>query len=286
MRNIIYYAFLTVVLSNTISARAEVPEQCLENNIRNQCPESCTVACNDADFLSENTTFCLGRGIFAGSPSPSDLDAPECADLFATSRDGDGSGGAAPPPATPTDITECEELDSIFEQRRCILAIVSPECSASVPELQGRARLLVTEIEEELRPYGELLDRDWTDISNLELLCAFTVEGLEENYQIASQNPDSLRVLQRNAREIQNCQGEWEVWIRDYPAQANSVGISDELVDQMARASAAQLGALEDQMEGLSVSIDRLENAAVTIVSIIDLYIAGCDPNNPTVPEQ
>lgn len=257
--------------------RAEVPQACLSTDLQSACLKSCAQACEDPDFLKEHVGYCLDNGLVGRSPDlPALTDAPECAAHFQTTPA--TLTGTAEPEADVSEQTDCSQLEKLSERRMCELAKVAPACSPSVSQLIGEAQLLVRVIDDEVSQYGDLLTRDWSDVNNQELLCGFTIDELDRNYEIATENPAKLISLRNQATDIQACQTEWETFVRD---NASSTG-SDRLVDQVTRDAEARLDSLKGQIETLSSSVQTLENAAGIIVGIVDLHIIYCNPDGPT----
>ncbi|MGR3804777.1 MAG: hypothetical protein ACU0AY_14965 [Marinibacterium profundimaris] len=263
-----------------LPATADVPAACGDSELRGACLKSCAVACEDPGFLQENVGYCLDNALVGRTPDMAPLtDAPHCAAHFDTA--------AAEPDAAESDAadipeeTDCSTLDRLSERRKCELAKVAPACSSTVSQLVGEAQLLVRVIDDEVSQYGDLLTRDWTDVTNQELLCSFTIDELDENYVIATENPAKLLSMKSRATDIQACQTEWEVFVRDNAATTGS----DRLVDQVTRDAEDRLDALQGQIETISTSVATLENAAEIIVGIVDLHIIYCNPDGPTPPD-
>lgn len=251
----------------------EAAAVCREAGVRDLCLATCAQACRLGSFLEANVDYCLGRGLLGTDPgAPAPADAPACAGLLA-GLTGRATPDAAPEAAAP-EGSDCESFATLSERRRCALAKVTPKCSATVTELESDARLLVDEITRELAQYGDLLERDWNDISNRQRLCVFSLAELDASYEAANDNPEILRALQQNASEIQACQSDWEDWVRSNAGTR----ASDSLIDQVSRDAEAQLGPLKAQVATLSQSVARLESAAATIVEIVDIHIIYCDP--------
>ena len=269
----ITFAILSGLLFGN-AALAQVPQACRTADIRAACLKSCAPACEDSAFLNDNVGYCLENGLL-GRPvdAPPLTDDAICADHFAAVP---VEEPAALPSSQPT-TTDCVALDRLSDRRRCELAKVAPACSPSVSQLIGEAQLLVRVIDDEVSQYGDLLTRDWTDVTNQERLCAFTIDELDQNYVIATENPATLLSLKTQATDIQACQTEWEGFVRDNAATTGS----DRLVDQVTRDAEARLGALKGQIETISTSVDTLENAAEIIVGIVDLHIIYCNPDGP-----
>ena len=254
-------------------SRADVPAACGDPALRDACLASCAAACEDAGFLKENVGYCLDNGMIGRTADmPPLTDAPQCAGHFDTAAI-PSDGAETPPVPAPVEGTDCETLDRLSDRRRCELAKVAPACSPSVSQLVGEAQLLVRVIDDEVSQYGDLLTRDWTDVTNQELLCGFTIDELDQNYVVATENPAKLLSLKGQATDIQACQTQWEVFVRDNAATTGS----DRLVDQVTRDADARLDALKGQIETISTSVDTLENAAEIIVGIVDLHIIYCN---------
>lgn len=296
-----FCAFVVLLLSVSGAAAQVVLssqslELCKKGEVQAVCNSSCASACEDAEFLSNNAAFCISTGILYGKSTQKRDDA-NCVTILpvgtdnavkprvATSGGGQMNGDTVAVGATPAETnagttSECGGLETQFKRRRCELAKVTPACAPTVTDLIGKSRLLVTQIELELEKYGDLLQRDWTDVSNRALLCGFSEVSLEDSYNLASENPEGLRALQRQATGVQGCQAEWETWVRDNAGNRSS----DALIDSVTRDAEAQLVPLKGQIEGLSTSVSKLENAAETIGEIIDVHIIFCDPNGTPVP--
>ena len=277
MRAVMVAAAMLTGLFASSSAMADVPEACRMSDLRDACLASCAVACEDSDFLQENVGYCLDNALVGRSADMAPLtDAPQCAAHFDTAA----AEPAPPAEDTPAEV-DCSELTRLSERRRCELAKVAPACSPTVSQLIGEAQLLVRVIDDEVSQYGDLLTRDWTDVTNQELLCSFTIDELDENYVIATENPAKLLSMKSRATDIQACQTEWEVFVRDNAATTGS----DRLVDQVTRDAEDRLDALKGQIETISTSVTTLENAAEIIVGIVDLHIIYCNPDGPIPPD-
>lgn len=250
----------------------ESSEICSDSEVQTICQTTCAPYCGDRVFLEANLDYCSDNGFISFSPTP-DADDDSCSAIFAhDTTDSDGSGELV---VNSGGDDACAEFETHSERRRCELKQLTPACSPTVVDLEGRARLLVTEIGLELSQYGELLERDWTDINNRDALCTFSIAQLDDRYNLASENPALLRALQRQATEIQACQSEWEAWLRDNAGTQ----ISDILIDILTRDAEAQLGQLRERTESLSESVTKLETATDTIGEIIDVHILFCDPD-------
>lgn len=240
---------------------------CAATDIQKLCQTTCAVACSDGSFLAENASYCLGLGLMSGE-SKIAADAAACAATFS-------SAVVETTTVDVPDFDECES-DDIFAREECILAKITPQCSPTVSSLRGRAELLVTEIQNELAQYGELLERDWSNVSNGDLLCQFTRDDLRDYYQISSENPGLLNGLQRQASGIQFCGVEWEEWMRSSDIR-KTPNISSELIDQLSREAERDLVPLRSQIKNLRVSTETLENAEDSIIAIVQLHILSCD---------
>lgn len=248
-------------------------ELCAQENVQSSCQASCAIACNDTSFLSANTSYCLENGLIGVEISPQP-DSAQCIGIFQPEAEKPEVVVDANSPTANSD--QCAQFETYSERRRCELEAkqLTPQCARTPVELEGRARLMVTEIGLELDQFGDLLESDWTDINNRDALCSFSIAELDENYQIASENPDLLRALQRQATNIQSCQSDWENWMRD---NAGNQG-SGTLIDQVTRDAEAQLGPLKTEIANLRVSVETLESATDTIGDVIDVHIFYCDP--------
>lgn len=276
-----HFSFSVVFAAAAFEAIAQSPQievigpLCENAALQMSCQTTCAPACSNAEFLSKNTTYCLSNNLIGGTVQPK-ADESICAGVFAKLVSQDNEA----PSANPEDDgasgagDDCDTLSRLSERRKCKLAKVTPKCSPTVRDLEGRAQLLVTEIGNELKQYGDLLQRDWTDVDNRDLLCQFSLDQLDENHQLASENPELLRVLERQANDIQVCQADWETWVRENAGTRSS----DVLIDQVTRDAEEQLGPLKTEIEGLSKSVSQLDSAAQTIVEIVDVHILFCDP--------
>ncbi len=128
-------------------------------------------------------------------------------------------------------------------------------------------------VEQELGQYGELLTRDYSDVSNRNLLCEFSMPELEENYVLATDDPETLRVTQENTRELQDCRKEWEAYYRNRSQRGDT---SDSLTDNLVRDSQEAMRPLTERMQDLSRSISNLERAGATIENLILLHYDWC----------
>ena len=264
---ILLSAFGTSVSAQNTDMTVEI---CSATNVRKACQTSCAPACGEAGFLSEHTNYCLENGLIGLNITPQP-DSAECVGFFKLKAPETDESGTSDADQAPSD--ECAKFGTYSERRRCELTKLTPECSSTVVELESRARLLVTQIGSELGQYSELLERDWTDITNRDSLCSFSIAQLDDNYQIASENPELLRALQRQATDIQSCQTDWESWSRN---NAGTRG-SDRLIDKLTREVEAQLGPLKERIARLGESVQKLESATDTIGEIIDVHIFFCD---------
>jgi len=246
----------------TAAAWAEVPEPCLQDTVRNHCLTSCAVACKDATFLAIYASYCLDNNLLDSNAELLE-DPPSCKESF-----GDSAAGG--------DV-DCSTLTVLSERLLCEQRAeeLLPRCAPSVADLAERAGVLITEIQSRLADYGDLLVRDFKDVRNHDALCAYSRADLDESYQIATSNPEVLATLQTNATDIQDCRAEWETFVR------STAGTSapDSLVDRVARESQDRLGPLQDQLQHLSQSIEKLRNAAAEIEEIAKIHLVFCDPN-------
>lgn len=256
-------------------------ELCGEKNIQELCQETCALQCGeDNGFLANNVSFCVDNN-FVGTR----------ADLSAAKDDAscNATFGRAEPvtdnpePTTAQEIasdnSECENIKSISKKRDCIAKKYRPSCSTSVASLQGQAELLVIGIKGELDQYGDLLTGDWKNAENREELCKLKLEDLDKKYEIATDNPASLRASQRQAQEIQKCQGEWEKFVRERAekrALKSKGNVSDKRADTLAREAEEQLAPLKNRIAELSNNIAQLETVAETIIGIVDDHLVYC----------
>jgi len=269
---------------------------CEDSGLQTLCMTSCAPACATAEFLSKNVAYCVTNGLLGGTSTPKPDDV-SCATIFAAAFGTAGKTNVAPLRPDQTQVagqgrgetsgstksanpSDCDTLETLSARRRCELSKSTPNCTQTVTELEGKARLLVTQIEQELHSYGELLRLDWSDVNNRPLLCSFSEDDLNESYKLATENPDSLRALQRQATNVQSCQSDWEAWVRSKRPKNDSVqgDDSDVIDDVLARSTEERLKPLKAQIEGLSTSISKLENAADSIINTMDRHIIYCDP--------
>jgi hypothetical protein len=269
---------------------AQSSENCNKPAIQNLCSAACGSLCgDDASFLRANRSFCTA----ALANQDEAMDDAVCADILpglaASDVETSSDGGSAPASGTSPDTGEtpgltgtaaappaedCNRFESRSEQLRCIQNSKGrPTCSATAVALEDDASLLVTEVRQELSQYGELLSRDLTDTASRDLLCEFSRDELDENYNRATQDPEALRTIQRRADSIQDCRRQWEDYLRN---RATSPDISDFLVEDTAEASREQFKPLIEQLENLSSSITKLEQAASTIDGLIIIHIDFC----------
>jgi hypothetical protein len=285
------FAALSFCLLGSIAYSELAPDDaavmCAESSVRDICKRSCAEACKDAIFLSENVTYCLENGMIGKDVQTLGLsDGAACVSIAQTVL-----GGNAPTFPTPNSDIEtgvqganasedCSALSTLEEQLVCELAGEIPSCSPTVIDLEGSARLLVTEIKGELDQYGELLTRDWTDVKNRQALCAIPRATLNENYKTTQENPETLRTLRNRATDIQACQSEWETYLR------NSAGsdTSDVLADSVSRDVEEQLRPLKGRITDLTSSVLTLQNAATTIRGIMRYHIIVCPAEGIPVP--
>lgn len=240
------------------------------------CVASCAKSCLDGVYLRAHIDFCVDNGLVTGTAPASARDAAECERLFPAAEvqpPANPEGGTATPipPAQP----DCGEFERPSDRIRCERQGVRPSCSESVVTLEGDAALLVTEVGLELSKYGEILQRDMTDVSSRTLLCEFSLDQLDGYYINATEDPEGLRTIQRRADGIQACQAEWETYVRTNAANDR---LSDSLPDDVAREMDAQFAPLREQLQNLSSSITKLEQAAGTIEQLIGIHIDFCPP--------
>lgn len=251
---------------------------CTQNSLQLLCSETCRSACNDLRYSDGNQNYCStelkGRddascsAIFAAVEVPESLLAPAVVE-------------------EPSPADECNKLERIRDQILCRQQSQTsenprPNCSDTPQALEQEAALLSTMVEQELSQYGELLTRDYSDVSNRDLLCEFSMPELEENYVLATDDPESLRVTQENTRELQECRKEWEAYYRNRSQRGDT---SDSLTDNLVRDSQETMRPLTERMQELSRSISNLERAGATIENLILLHYDWCPsagvPTNP-----
>ncbi|MGR3492200.1 MAG: hypothetical protein ACU0DW_09090 [Shimia sp.] len=261
------FLFLCGLLFAAPAASAQVAALCGDETIRTSCPATCAPACGDRAFLSTNVDYCVDNGFLVPDLSVLGLrDDPQCVGFL-----GEDAAEAEDP---------CADLTSLSERRRCALRADAPSCAGSVRELEDQANILIAAIQGELDLYGDLLTTDWEDVDNRGDLCAFSLETLDRNYEIATENPAKLRASQGEAQGIQACTAEWEEYVRTESGTAGS----DVLRDRLTRDAEARLMPLREQIGGLNTSIQTLEDAAGTIVQMVDLHLIYCDPEGEAQP--
>ena len=266
-------------------ALAQAPENCSKPAIQNLCARACASLCGeDATFLQSNRSFCASALSRQGEARDDRVCPDILPDLATTNTEPSPEDNQAPATnetasnheasATASAEEDCGKFESRSEQLRCIQNSKGrPTCSATAVALEDDASLLVTEVRQELAQYGELLAEDLTDIASRDRLCEFSRDELDANYERATQDPEALRTIQRRADNIQDCRGEWEEYLRK---RATSPDISDIIVENTAEASRKQFQPLIEQLENLSSSITKLEQAASTIDGLIIIHNDFC----------
>lgn len=278
---------------------------------------SCAQACDDSAFLNANTDYCTGNdllqpdmragleddpicpslvsanaGVPSGEPAVGTEGAMEAGTAEAAPATNEQDTGRSEYPSTEQEKTaadagvgeDCSQLERLSQRILCENQKnqTSPSCARNMPELESDARLLVTEVRQELAQYGELLDLDLTSVESRELLCAFSLEDLDAHYARATKDPEALRTIQRRADFLQQCRAEWETYLRE---EAVSNEVSDRLSDQIARDTRKQFEPLQAQLRTLSSSITRLEQASGAIGGLIRFHISVCDPAGTPIEE-
>ena len=147
MRRIFLAAFL-VPAGSTGVLSAGYPQQCETEVVRNLCVRSCASACEDADFLNENPSFCVTNGLIENNLDLESLaDAESCAEIMgaslseaspevepsttpATEDDLGNQDQANQEPASGDDLElrleNCRDAGDIIEQRRCRKKVKAP----------------------------------------------------------------------------------------------------------------------------------------------------------------
>jgi hypothetical protein len=279
----------------TAPARAQLAEACASPAVRSLCKASCIAACEDPAFREGQPAFCQENGHGDAAAMAALRDDPVCATLVPAAARTDeageeaaasnGSPGRDDGDAGQTGESAAAEDCSRFErpsQRILCEAENRPTCSETARALEAEAASLAEEVRDELAPYEELLARDLTAVESRELLCAFSLEELDNNYLRATRDPEALRAIQRRANAIQACRGEWERYLRE--SAATSV-LSDRVSSNVAEDLEAQFEPLKQQLRNLSRSITRLEQVAGTIEGLIRIHIDFCDPAGTPVEE-
>lgn len=267
-----------------LQVAAQVPEYCQKPDLRDACVKSCAAYCKEASFLRQNLDFCVDNDLLSGVAPETVSDDPQCqagAELGATDEStvqmGEAAGANAAEGISGSGVkaNDCSAIKKASERIRCERQGIRPDCSDSVVQLEDEAELLATQVQQNLLQYGDLLTRDLTDVSSRALLCEFSIDELDEKYLRATEDPAQLRTVQRTAREIQECQGQWEDYVRTRAANSQ---VSDQLSDDVARQMEAQFAPLKEQLENLSSSITQLNRASGQIEQLIGIHIDFCDP--------
>ena len=247
---------------------------CSGASVQNSCQATCAPACADLGFLGSNIGFCSQYGLNggqAGAVVPGTIDDATCSLARISAAEPGETVSADDAVATHE---ECLALPSLMQQEACRLNAEAPRCEPrGFPRLQGRADILIEQINGELAQYGDLLDFDWTSIADTEALCAFTSEELDASYAAAVEDPDRLDSLLGRARDIQDCAGEWDTYVRN---NADPI-LNDILVDTAANAAAEQLSSVRETIQNLRASADALRGAADQIRGTARAYLRFCD---------
>lgn len=267
----------------TATAQASLSSACDSTSIQELCAESCSTLCeSNVNFLASHPDFCNNH--LQNDASSSAADHSVCKKLISGSES--GSEGTAVETTTPTPIVEtkrdCSQYEKRSEQIRCERED-RPTCSATAVELEADARLLVTEVRHELEQYGELLTEDLTGLESRQALCKFSLDYLDQSYSRAKTEPDNLRIIQQRSRLIQDCRVEWEDYLRNTAASTEN---NDNLPNKIAADVKKQFEPLVDQLQNLSASINKLNEAEKTIDGLIGIHIDFCAPGGtPLKPE-
>ncbi len=263
----------------TNSAFSQAVDGCSTPAMQNLCASGCGSFCSeDPAFLQSNPSFCAS--VLSGQTEARDDDV--CTTLLP---------GLAEAPAPPEPVEDekaseltpgviratsedCARFETRSEQVRCMQGSRGrPTCSATAVALEADASLLVTEVRQELSQFGDLLSEDLTDIASRDRLCEFSIDELDQSYKRATQDPEALRTIQRRADDIQDCRDQWEEYLRN---GATNPDISDVIVDNTAEETRKNFLPLIEQLQNLSSSITKLEQAASTIDGLIIIHIDFC----------
>lgn len=269
----------------TYPGLAEASQDCSDPSVQNLCGKTCFQRCSgDPAFQRNNMVFCT-------SVQSSDAlkDDRVCANfsLVPTANDTESSSSGTAPTEGTVNVggdEDCMRFESRPEQLRCLQNKKGrPSCSSTAVSLENDAQLLVAEVRQELEQYGDLLTRDLTDVASRDLLCRFSLEDLDQNYQRATNDPGALRTIQRRADTIQDCRQQWEDYLRN---RATSSSINDDIIQNTAESTRERFKPLTEQLQNLSTSITTLEQAASTIDGLIIIHMDFCPPEGLAAPDK
>ena len=281
------------------TGQAQAAANCAKPAIQTLCAATCGELCSeDAAFLSANGPFCSAA--LSGTPGTDDpvcetiplavvtAQQPQPSDAVETvtqASQSAGTGNATQEQTASQDPDEdCMQYESRPEQLRCQQNKRGrPTCSTTAVSLEDDAQLLVTEVSQELEQYGDLLTRDLTDVASRDLLCRFSLDDLDQNYQRATKDPAALRSIQRRADSIQQCRQQWEDYLRN---RAASSSINDNIIQSTADSTRENFEPLTEQLQNLSSSITTLEQAASTIDGLIIIHMDFCPPEGTQRSEE
>lgn len=279
-------------------AQAQAAANCAKPAIQTLCAATCGALCSkDAAFLSANGPFCSTA--LSGNPGADDpvcgtiplagvtVQPPQTSEdveiVTQASRSAETGSAMGEQAASQAPDEDCMQYKSRPEQLRCQQNKRGrPTCSTTAVSLEDDAQLLVTEVSQELEQYGDLLTRDLTDVASRDLLCRFSLDDLDQNYQRATNDPAALRSIQRRADSIQQCRQQWEDYLRN---RATSSSINDNIIQNTADSTRKRFEPLTEQLQNLSSSITTLEQAASTIDGLIIIHMDFC-PSEGIQPNQ
>lgn len=276
----LFFWGITMNMAGNGASAQDVTKLCSSESVQELCQQTCATQCAEPGFLGSNVSYCVDNG-FVGSYADLSAvkDEASCEEIFG--RESQPVPSITTAEQATSDTSECDDIKSISQKRNCIAKKNRPSCSQSVATLQEQAELLVVGIENELNQYGDLLTGDWQNAENRKELCKLKLDDLDEKYEMATDNPASLRSSQRQAQDIQKCQSEWEKYVREQAEKRaeNAKGTgSDSRADTLAREAEAQLEPLKVQISDLSKNIAQLETVAETIIGIVDDHLVYCAP--------
>lgn len=269
---IVLFSGLALSLSVTLAhGQASSAELCAEISVQKSCRATCATACADTDFLKQNIGFCSRfgfDGMQAGAVVPGTSDDASCV----INNTGVSESDLAPLP-DDTGAEDCEAIPTLMDRLACRQRVEAPPCEPDgFPRLQERADMLILQIDGELEQYGDLLDFDWTTISDTETLCALSEKQLNDSYAAAIEDPDRLEALIGRAREIQDCSTDWENFARAGANPNASDGLSSNATDD----AIEKLKTLNATIQDLRISADSLSGAAAQIEGVASAYLQFC----------
>ncbi|MGR3467995.1 MAG: hypothetical protein ACU0CI_08950 [Shimia sp.] len=172
-----------------------------------------------------------------------------------------------------------KETRPIAEVRAASLRSGAPACSGSLLNLEERISVLVFDVNSVLSSHGVAISKAYS-VENRGDLCRIPLRSLDQAYDAATENVDNVAALRPRFVGLEACLVDWEEFIYDKSGTAGS----DVLRDRLTRDAEARLEPLRAQIGGLNTSIQTLEDAAGTIVQMVDLHLIYCDPEGEAQP--